>query len=928
MKRAILLSLLAITLLQVGVVWFGPHSAAQDIEPWSKPKPTVTVTGTLVPTATSTPTNTPTPTPTPTATPVAANFAYAAGRLTVTTASAIYALQLGEIVYVKDLTSGETLLDANPTANRSAGSDNLVGFRSTMNGSDAYDRWPTAASYVTYTVISASQARLVYCPLYNGATASNSTLVLTVTGDYANGELVLQAMGIEADADKTPINIDVPLVNAATTGVLLGSGGEYTRSVAAVTEYTRYPLVQLYNPSVAVVEGVSSTVAAWAETTAYAEDWVTLYHQTAYDHVILHGDIDYQQRTLNNHVIYSPPWRVGTYATWNTAANRWRTLFEARTGASPLWNNRAAWVRNIHARYASYTPWSSSHVTELAMLDAISATIAPTKTLMDWLYRGQYVLEFGDSQMAAAGAPDVTEKATAAAYGFPYMLYHPWDMVNTNESYSTWTDRYNWLVGHSYLPGGYIFTPDYPNFSAGDDAATRLSKWDTYWLGNGDYWNTFNIYLEHPGSSLFMNYFPANAVDFAATHGAKALYLDTSGSDMATYGLISTGHKAMNSSTWEGGAAAVMTAATILSPTVAYMSEYGNDRLVPWLFIMGYEGQHYHVHSANHQYLFNHPLRTALLGSYAWSTGNNYYLAPYAAEINYWSEAELYGSIPEVSLDTDYGSGGEGAVDATRAANSRAVAGLFGQYDLFHDVPTTTWASGALAYYRSNTGNWFHSIISGSNLVWIEAPATVRLTITGTVTSNSLTVQPDSVAGADGYIDALQADVNGAPFDHGYIGRFTASEQESALFKFDLSSIPTNATVTSAVLTVYRNSSSGTITYSVGAYEVKQAWNGANVTWNSYDGAITATWGTAGCNNTTSDRSASAENAHALDLAADNSWSIPTMVQDWVTTPANNKGLLLMTADAWSAVGEWGFHTCEYATPAGRPKLVVTYTTP
>jgi hypothetical protein len=71
MKKVILLSLLAVTLLLAGLVWFGPHSAAQDIEPWVKPQPTATTTPTTVP-PTSTPTNTsiPTLTPTPTNTPI------------------------------------------------------------------------------------------------------------------------------------------------------------------------------------------------------------------------------------------------------------------------------------------------------------------------------------------------------------------------------------------------------------------------------------------------------------------------------------------------------------------------------------------------------------------------------------------------------------------------------------------------------------------------------------------------------------------------------------------------------------------------------------------------------------------------------------------------------------------------------------------
>jgi hypothetical protein len=70
-NRVILLGLLLVLLVLAGVVWLGPRSAAQDIEPWTKPKFTATATGTLLPTATATKTPTPTATPTATATATA-----------------------------------------------------------------------------------------------------------------------------------------------------------------------------------------------------------------------------------------------------------------------------------------------------------------------------------------------------------------------------------------------------------------------------------------------------------------------------------------------------------------------------------------------------------------------------------------------------------------------------------------------------------------------------------------------------------------------------------------------------------------------------------------------------------------------------------------------------------------------------------------
>ena len=71
------------------------------------------------------------------------------------------------------------------------------------------------------------------------------------------------------------------------------------------------------------------------------------HHHPEYDHIILHTPQDPKQE--DKHKIVSSPWRIGTYKNWLEAARRWRQRFEQRTMARPLWENRAAWVRKIHA---------------------------------------------------------------------------------------------------------------------------------------------------------------------------------------------------------------------------------------------------------------------------------------------------------------------------------------------------------------------------------------------------------------------------------------------------------------------------------------------------------------------------------------------------------------------------------------------------
>jgi len=162
----------------------------------------------------------------------------------------------------------------------------------------------------------------------------------------------------------------------------------------------------------------------------------------------------------------------------------------------------------------------------------------------------------------------------------------------------------------------------------------------------------------------------------------------------------------------------------------------------------------------------------------------------------------------------------------------------------------------------------------------------------------------------------------------------------SALVQFNLAAIPADAIVTAAVLSLKCDSppmvgnvditinpmlthwgvddttegasenpaTGGQATY-VNAMSalVPTTWIGGNFSANDYGAAedtITVVAGEA------------AGTAHTAD--------IPVMVQDWVTTPANNAGLALIT-DALMACT---LGTQQHATQARRPSLTVTYTVP
>lgn len=124
----------------------------------------------------------------------------------------------------------------------------------------------------------------------------------------------------------------------------------------------------------------------------------------------------------------------------------------------------------------------------------------------------------------------------------------------------------------------------------------------------------------------------------------------------------------------------------------------------------------------------------------------------------------------------------------------------------------------------------------------------------------------------------------------------------TCLVQFDLSSIPANATIDSATVTLWDwiNLGSG----AVDAHRVTAAWSEGTVTWNSfqnaYDPAIAASFS-----------NGSAGSAVSFDLT--------TLVQSWYAGAPNNGIALTSTADTTWRSSEW-------TTVSERPSIRVCYT--
>lgn len=142
------------------------------------------------------------------------------------------------------------------------------------------------------------------------------------------------------------------------------------------------------------------------------------------------------------------------------------------------------------------------------------------------------------------------------------------------------------------------------------------------------------------------------------------------------------------------------------------------------------------------------------------------------------------------------------------------------------------------------------------------------------------------------------------------------------LAAFDLTSIPTNATVTRATINLYcwyADSRFPQISPIVSAYKAKQPWEELQATWNQRLTGVS--WGTAGCDSS-SDRDTVSGGVSTINaINTWYQWDITAMAQSWVSNPASNQGVLLLS-DQNREVRFW---SANY--PSNKPYIRVEYTT-
>lgn len=155
----------------------------------------------------------------------------------------------------------------------------------------------------------------------------------------------------------------------------------------------------------------------------------------------------------------------------------------------------------------------------------------------------------------------------------------------------------------------------------------------------------------------------------------------------------------------------------------------------------------------------------------------------------------------------------------------------------------------------------------------------------------------------DAYISAVSPDTNAGNSTLLYSGLVGSGIRQS-LLRFDLSALPANAVVDSAVLAVYFTTSKVQI---VRVHQATAAWQETAVTWNTFGGSyFDATEGYLVSLGT---------GFHAVDLTH--------LVRQWANGSAANYGVLLeQHSTAYDS-----YKSSEYSTAVYRPLLQVCYHT-
>gem|GEM_PF-3121317 len=189
--------------------------------------------------------------------------------------------------------------------------------------------------------------------------------------------------------------------------------------------------------------------------------------------------------------------------------------------------------------------------------------------------------------------------------------------------------------------------------------------------------------------------------------------------------------------------------------------------------------------------------------------------------------------------------------------------------------------------------------------------------------------QPDGAAGIDTYLLNTSPTTNNGTAVTMWVGESNNATNKVArsLIKFDLSSIPSNATITSATLSLWTDADFSDNDRTIRVYRLKVPFNETQATWNEASTGVS--WqgaGASGANDRESTDIGSVLIAanEAIDVEKQISLT-PAKIQELINGTFTNNGFIIIADTELN--DRFNYKTSDASASTKRPKLVIEYTT-
>jgi hypothetical protein len=182
-----------------------------------------------------------------------------------------------------------------------------------------------------------------------------------------------------------------------------------------------------------------------------------------------------------------------------------------------------------------------------------------------------------------------------------------------------------------------------------------------------------------------------------------------------------------------------------------------------------------------------------------------------------------------------------------------------------------------------------------------------------TVNFTDIVLQPSPTAGKDTYVSSQFLTNIYCTSVNMRAGHSAAPETARSFIQFDLSAIPAESIVISAMLEVYGGFVFGTSSPIIQVRPITNSWSESTANWNnqpSFSSQIIA--------------------SNSKPVGSTNwwSWDVTSLVQTWMSGTATNDGFALVSDDESAVRGVWFYTSDDTADASLRPKLAVDFITP